>query len=175
MTVYYRPGFQPAPLPEVYTDSNNNTFTNLGGLSESELNTLGFYKADDAPAVADTFLQSVAWSTDTNQWVVSDNNYAKRNSIFTGQRDDHVNQWNKIKKTFELRLLTLDYASETEKQTIINKINWVKQKVTSLNSILYQDFDDASVEGVSSDAEYNAEAMAFLNDEPVPRFNRIPD
>ena len=59
MTVYYRPGFQPAPLPEVYTDSNNNTFTNLGGLSESELNTLGFYKADDAPAAIVTGKQSL--------------------------------------------------------------------------------------------------------------------
>ena len=150
MTVYYRIGSQPGPLPEVFVDENNNSFTNLLGLPESELNLLGFYIADDAPSVDDTFLQSVAWSTDTNQWVVSDNNYAKRNSIFTGQRDDHVNQWNKIKKTFELRLLTLDYSSETEKQTIIDKINWVKQKVTSLNSILYQDFDDASVEGLGS-------------------------
>jgi len=173
MTTFFRKGEQPSPLPDVYTDDSGTSYTNLYSLSEAQLNLLGFYKGADAPILSDLFHSFAEWSLQDEQWEIRDRIYDDRLNIFTGMINDHVNQWRKIMRTFELQVLTGDYETEADLQKLKDSIIWVKQKIVSLENITYRNWQEPSVAGFASDQDYNPEAFNFMDNEPEPSFSRV--
>ena len=173
MTTFFRKGEQPSPLPDVYTDQSGQSHTNLYGLSDAELNSLGFFRGDDAPAVADTFHYYSQWSVDAEEWQILPRIYEDRLNTFSGLITDHVNQWRKIMRTFELKLITGDYETDSDLQKLKDSIAWVKSKIISLQAITYRNWQEDGVTGFDSDRGYNPEAFDFMDNEPNPSFSRV--
>lgn len=173
MTTFFRKGDKPSPLPDVFVDDSGTSYTNLYSLSEEQLNSLGFYKGADAPVLSDLFHYFTDWSIQAEQWEVYERVYEDRLSIFTGMINDNVNQWRKIQRTFELQLLTGDYETEADLQTLKDSIAWVKTKIKSLENITYRNWQEPGVDGIDSDRDYNPEAFNFMDNEPEPSFGRV--
>lgn len=173
MTTYFRKGEQPKPLPDIYYDENNTAYTNLYALSTEELNKLGFYTGPDAPVLSDLFHFYASWDTLQEQWVIHNRVYEDRLNIFKGKISDHVNEWRKIQRVYELKIITLDYTTEADLKELQDSILWVKAKIQSLEAITYRNWQEPNVEGFNSDEDYNPEAFDFMNNEPLPSFSRV--
>ena len=174
MTTYFRKNQKPAALPDVfYLEETNTSYTNLYNLSETELNELGFYLAPDAPIVSDPFYYCVDWSLDDTKWIVLEKNYEQRLSDINSKINDHICQWNKIKRTLELRLITLDYSSESEMTQLQNSILQIRDKIKSLQAITYVDYKKEDSTGNATDRDYNETALNFYCDEPIPSYNSL--
>jgi hypothetical protein len=173
MATYFRKGEQPKPLPDIFYDQNNTTYTNLYSLPLETLNKLGFYKGPDAPVISDLFHFNTTWNTTTEGWEVYARDYEERLNIFKGKISDHVNEWSKIQRVYELKIITLDYTTENDLKDLQDSILWVKAKIRALNMIPYRDWQDENVSGFDSDEDYNPEAFNFMNNEPLPSFSRV--
>lgn len=173
MATYYRKGEQPKPLPEIFYDENNIAYTNLYAMPIEALNNLGFYLGPDAPFISDLFHFNSKWDIISENWITYARPYEDRLNIFKGKIADHVNEWRKIQRTYELKIITLDYATEEDLKELQDSILWVKAKIKALESISYRDWQDENVSGFESDEDYNPEAFNFMNNEPLPSFSRV--
>jgi len=173
MATFFRKKEEPKPLPDVYYDKNNTAYTNLYSLSIETLNELGFYIGPDAPVLSDLFHFNCFWDIDKEEWAIYEREYQERLNIFKSKIKDYVVEWRKVNQTFELQIITLDYTSELELEELKSSILWVRNKITSLEAITYRNWQEEGVEGFGSDEEYNPEAFAFLDNEPIPAYSRV--
>ena len=176
MTSYFRRNQKPAPLPSIYFEEDSNTsHTNLYAVSEAELNNLGFFLAPDPPSGLDPFYQEVDWSVATEEWFVVDKDYETRRSQVEAKLHDHIVQWNKLKRSQEIRLITLDYQSDDAKARIESFVVQIRNKITALQAIEYVNYEEVRTSPEGTDNDYNEAALNFQFNEPNPALSRLQE